>query len=66
MIIAMPAPPSRIPKLLSIPAVAEKLDLSSKTVGRMVARGDLRVYRLGRQIRIAEEDLELLLARVRK
>ncbi|MBR0662236.1 helix-turn-helix domain-containing protein [Neoroseomonas oryzicola] len=48
-------------RLLSIGKVAELLDLSIKTVRRMIKRGELRVHRIGRQIRIAEDDFTVFL-----
>lgn len=58
--------PSRIPPLLTIPATTEKLGLSIRTVRRMIDAGDLHVHRLGRSIRISEEDIHLLLLRSRE
>lgn len=62
----MAAPPSRIPPLLAIPATAEKLGVSVRTVRRMIDAGDLHVHRLGRSIRVSEEDRELFLLRSRQ
>jgi excisionase family DNA binding protein len=42
--------------------VAERLAVSTKTVRRAITRQELRVHRLGRQIRISEEDLQAFLA----
>jgi excisionase family DNA binding protein len=42
--------------LLDIPAVARRLDVCEKTVRRFIARGELRAHRIGRQIRVSEED----------
>jgi excisionase family DNA binding protein len=47
----------RIPNLLKIKHVAEQLNVSSKTVRRWIAAGEFRTHRIGRQIRIADEDL---------
>jgi excisionase family DNA binding protein len=41
--------------------VAEQLGLSTKTIRRWIDRGELHVHRLGRQIRISEEDLAAFL-----
>jgi excisionase family DNA binding protein len=53
----MTAAPACFPELLSIGEVAKRLKLSTKTIRRWIERGELRVYRLGGQIRIAERDL---------
>ena len=45
-----------VPRFLSMQDLAERLSVSSKTVSRWIASGDLRAHRLGRQVRIAEED----------
>jgi len=42
--------------LLDVPAVARRLDVCEKTVRRFIARGDLHAYRIGRQLRISEEE----------
>ena len=47
----------RLPELLTIDEVAERLKVSTKTVRRWIERGELRIYRLGGQIRVSEEDL---------
>nr|WP_237180370.1 helix-turn-helix domain-containing protein [Roseomonas haemaphysalidis] len=52
-------------RLLSVVEVATRLAVSTKTVRRSITQGDLRVHRLGRQIRISEEDLQAFLARHR-
>jgi len=48
---------SRLPLLLSVAATALQLDISTKSVRRLIARGVLPIHRIGRQIRIAESDL---------
>ena len=50
----MPLPSPRVPPLLSLTAVAGKLDVSIKTLRRWIGRGDLRAHRLGRQLRVSE------------
>ncbi len=42
---------------LTVKGVAQRLQLSEKTVRRRIDEGMLRVHRFGRAIRIAEEDL---------
>lgn len=48
--------------LLTLAAVAERLAVSTKTVRRWIAGELLHAHRLGRQVRVAEEDLQLFLA----
>jgi excisionase family DNA binding protein len=45
-------------RFLSVNDVAEELGVSTKHVRRMIARGDLRIYRFGKVIRIARDDLD--------
>ena len=52
--------------MLSIAAVAERIDQSTKTVRRRIESGELIAYKLGRQWRIAEEDLEQFLRQRRR
>jgi excisionase family DNA binding protein len=49
--------PSRLPRLFTVKQAADELVLSSKTIRRAIACGDLPVHRIGRLIRIAEPDL---------
>jgi excisionase family DNA binding protein len=53
------------PRLLTLLEVAERLAVSTKTLRRWIALNELRSHRLGRQIRVAEEDLHAFLARRR-
>jgi excisionase family DNA binding protein len=60
----MSSPPrqsGRAARLLSIQEVAEYCAVSDKTVRRWIDRKQLRAHRLGRQWRIAPEDLESFL-----
>ena len=50
-------------QLLAIPEVAARMSVSVKTVRRLIERGELRVHRIGRVIRIAEDELVLFLHR---
>ena len=45
-------------RLLSIPEVAEFLNISSWQVRRLVWRGDLPAVRIGRLVRLDREDLD--------
>ena len=44
--------------VLTIPAAAEALSVSSQTVRRLIAQGELPAYRVGGSIRIRAEDFE--------
>jgi excisionase family DNA binding protein len=54
---------ARARPLLSVEDAAELLNLSTKTIRRLIARGRLRATRIGRAIRIQEADVEYLIAR---
>jgi len=56
---------SRLPRLLTVTDVAQRLIVSTKTVRRLIARG-LPVHQVGRQIRISETDLFVHLEQNRK
>jgi excisionase family DNA binding protein len=47
--------------LLTAPQVAELLNISPRTVRRLIARGELAVVRIGRSVRIRAAALELLM-----
>ena len=51
-----------VPKYHAIKSVAEALEVSSRTVRRWIESGDLVVHRVGRIVRIAEDDLRAFLA----
>ncbi len=46
---------------LTVKDVAQRLQLSPKSVRRLIDEGMLRIHRFGRAIRIAEEDLNQFL-----
>ena len=48
--------------LLRIDEVAAILTVSSKTIRRLVARGDLRAIRIGRSVRIHPSEIDRLIA----
>ena len=58
------APLDRL-RLYAVDDVAEQLGVSTKTVRRWIAAGDLPVHRLGRQLRISEADLVAFIAQRR-
>jgi excisionase family DNA binding protein len=54
-----------LPRLYSIPQVAEALGVSAKTVQRWIKAGTLPVHRLGKQIRVSQADLAAFIAQSR-
>ena len=52
----------RAPPLLSVGDVADRLNVSTKTIRRLIARGQLRGTRIGRMIRIQEAEVEYFIA----
>ena len=48
-------------RLLTMKDVAERLQVSARTIHRLVASGDLTVIRIGRSVRISEEALKAVL-----
>jgi excisionase family DNA binding protein len=55
-----PGPPR--PKLLTIDEVADRTSLSERTVRRLIASGALPAHRIGRAVRVSEDDLARFLA----
>ncbi len=53
---------SRPSPMLSKRQAAAFFGVSEKTIGRWISSGDLRAHRLGRQWRIAPEEIERFLA----
>jgi excisionase family DNA binding protein len=53
-------------QLLSVDDVAEKTGLSGRTIRRLIASGELPVHRIGRSIRISEDDLARFIAACRR
>ena len=49
------------PRLLTIKDVAERLQVSGRTVHRSIVSGDLTVIRIGRSIRVSEDALKAFL-----
>jgi excisionase family DNA binding protein len=54
-----------VSRLLRIPQVAEGLDVSTRTVRRLIAKGELVACRLGRSVRVHPEDLAAYVNRQR-
>jgi len=65
-IIHNPPKPSTLTDFLTITETAERLKVSPKTVRRWIARGDLKIHRFGRQIRVSEGDFKAFTARHRE
>ncbi len=42
----------------TIPQVAQRLQVSPKTIRRLITKGDLVAHRFGTQLRISESDLK--------
>ena len=58
-----PRRPRRDPEqFFTIPAVAEYVDVSTRSVRRWIERGDLVAYHFGGVVRIAATDLKAFLA----
>ena len=47
--------------LLDIAAVADRLDVCQRTVRRLISRGDLRAHRIGRLLRVSQDELDRFL-----
>jgi len=59
-----PAVQPVIPQMHAVDAVAQRLGVASKTVRRMIRRGELPVHCIGRLLRVSDDDLhEYLLKR---
>lgn len=55
-------PPRR---LLSVQETADALHVSTQTIRRLINRRALHVHRIGRGLRISEDDVQLYLNRTR-
>lgn len=51
--------------LRTVKGAAERLNVSTRTVRRLIGAGELAVVRIGRSIRISDDDLDSLIARQR-
>jgi excisionase family DNA binding protein len=52
----------RSQRFYTIAEIADRLGVSTRTVHRWIANGDLVAHRLGGSLRVSESDLELFLA----
>jgi excisionase family DNA binding protein len=49
--------PATLPRLLTVPQAAAELSMCERTIWRWIEAGELEIYRLGRAVRIAEDEL---------
>ena len=56
----------RLPPIFSVDKTAQNLNASSKTVRRLIARGELPAHRVGSCLRITDEALRSYLMRSRE
>jgi excisionase family DNA binding protein len=54
-----------VPQLRTIDETAEVLNVSPRTVRRLIESGALRVHRLGHLVRISDDDIAAFLAATR-
>jgi excisionase family DNA binding protein len=54
------------PRLLTVRATAERLQVAEKTVRRLITAGELPTHRIGGCVRASEVDLLVFLARTRR
>jgi excisionase family DNA binding protein len=54
--------PPKLPNFLTLEQIAERLQVCPRTLTRAIERGDLHAHRLGRQIRISEDDAAAFMA----
>jgi excisionase family DNA binding protein len=60
-----PASPPKPARMLTVDAVAEHLDVSTKSVRRWVASGALVAHRMGRLLRVSPDNLRSFLNKQR-
>jgi excisionase family DNA binding protein len=53
------------PRLLTVADVAERLQFSEKHVRRLIEAGEIPAVRIGRLVRVSEDDLTLFIRRNR-
>ena len=58
--------PATLPRLLTVPEAADALKVCERTVWRWIEASELEIYRLGRAVRIAEDELVRFVERCRR
>jgi len=53
--------PAHMSRLLTVRDVAERLQVSGRTIHRLISAGDLPVIRIGRAVRLSEAALQAYL-----
>lgn len=61
----IPTKPSASPKYRRLRFVADKLDLSVRSVQRLIDSGELPAFKIGGAVRVSDTDIEFLIARGR-
>jgi excisionase family DNA binding protein len=59
-------PVSVLQRFYNVKEIAQQIGVSTKTIRRWFERGELHFHRLGRQLRVTEEDLLTSLAKHRR
>ena len=54
------------PRLLTVRATADRLQVAEKTVRRLIAAGELPTHRIGGCVRVSEDDLLVFLSKARQ
>jgi excisionase family DNA binding protein len=62
----MPQPTRHVPQYLSIKNLAQRLEVSPRTIHRWIAAGQLRVHTPGGLVRVSEEDVAAFMAARRR
>jgi excisionase family DNA binding protein len=62
----MPIPTHKALQMLVVGEISLRLGVSTKTVRRLIAAGSLHVHRIGRAVRVSEEDLRSYLNSMRE
>jgi excisionase family DNA binding protein len=61
-----PTKPPSIPRYHALKTVADRLDLSPRSVQRLIGKGVLPAIKIGGVVRVSDDDLLALIARCRQ